>query len=323
MATKAQKVRLGLFFLVSGGVLLFFLLFTAGLSLLKQRVSYLIEFSDVSVGGLRPGAAVKYQGVQIGRVQDRSISADDISTVVVEISVEPKMASAIREDTEAVLAGQGITGIKHIELIAGSPGAAVLPPGSTIRVGETFLSDIDRRAEVLTRKIERVLDNVTYLTRRETADHLNRTLASGGSLMENADRILQENREPINDTFENMANATESLALASSTFRATMDSLHSMMTGGEAHSALVDLRAASRSIREQLEGPLPNLIANLDTMSQNVDRTVTHIDLTVVSSRNNLLSAMQELSEALQNVKDASELIREDPSILIRGRGGE
>ena len=229
MATKAQKIRLGLFFLIAGGVLVFSLLFTAGLSLMKKRVDYLIEFSDLSVGGLRPGAAVKYQGLQIGRVQEHSIAPDDISTVIVEISVEPKMASAIREDTEAVLAGQGITGIKHIELVAGSSNAAILPPGSTIRVGDTFLSDIDRRAEVLTRKIERVLDNLNYMTRRETADHLNRTLASGSSLLQSA-------------------------------------------------------------------------------------------DLPVLSSRNNLLIAMQELSEALQNVKEASELIREDPSVLIKGR---
>ena len=321
MATKAQKVRLGLFFLVAGGVLMFFLLFTAGLSLLKQRVTFLIEFSDVSVGGLRPGATVKYQGIQIGRVQDFSISTDDISTVIVEISVDPKMAPAIREDTEAVLAGQGITGIKHIELVAGSREAPVLPPGSTIKVGDTFLSDLDRRAEVLTQKIERVLDNITYMTRQQTADHLNLTLDSGGSLMSNADRMLAENREPINRTFKNLAQATESLAAAIATFRATMDSLHSMMTGDEAHNVLENLRVATRSIRQQLEGPIPNLIASLDTMSQNVDRTVTHIDLTVVSSRNDLLTAMQELSEALQNVREASELIREDPSVLLRGRG--
>jgi phospholipid/cholesterol/gamma-HCH transport system substrate-binding protein len=320
MATKAQKVRLGLFFLVAGGVLTCFLLFTAGLSLLKKRVNYLIEFSDVSIGGLRPGAAVKYQGVQIGRVQDFSISTEDISAVIVEISVEPKMAPAIREDTEAVLAGQGITGIKHIELVAGSRQAPVLAPGSTIKVGDTFLSDLDHRAEVLTRKIERVLDNVTYMTRKETADHLNLTLDAGGRLMENADRILAENRAPISRTFENLAQATESLASATATFRATMDSLHSMLTGEDAHTALEDLRIATRAVRQQLEGPLPNLIANIDTMAQNINRTVTHIDLTVMSSRNNLLSAMQELSEALQNVKEASELIREDPSVLLKGR---
>ena len=320
MATKAQKIRLGLFFLTAGGVLMFSLLFTAGLSLMKKRVDYLIEFSDLSVGGLRPGAAVKYQGLQIGRVQEHSIAPDDISTVIVEISVEPKMASAIREDTEAVLAGQGITGIKHIELVAGSSNAAILPPGSTIRVGDTFLSDIDRRAEVLTRKIERVLDNLNYMTRRETADHLNRTLASGSSLLQSADLLLRENRTPINDTFRNLAAATRSLATASSTFSATMDSLHLMMTGDDAHDTITNLRVAVAALRQQLEGPVPTLIARLDTLSRNFDRTVTHIDLTVLSSRNNLLIAMQELSEALQNVKEASELIREAPSVLIKGR---
>ena len=323
MATKAQKVRLGLFFLLSGVVLVVFLIFTAGLNLLKKREAYLVEFNDISVGGLRPGAAVKYQGLQIGRVDDRWVSPDDIRTVVVGISIEPRMAAAIREDTQARLYSQGLTGLKHIELVAGSQSSPVLPPGSVIAVGGTFLSDLDKRAELLTNKIEAVLDNVRELTKRENSDNLGRTLSSSGNLMDNADRIISENRVPINETFENLARTTHSLALATESLQATMDSLHQMLTGAETLNTVSDLQAATRSIREQLDGPVPQLIANMNRMTENLDRTFTHIDLTVLSSRDNILSAMLQLEETLQNVKEASELIREDPSVLIRGRGGD
>ena len=53
MATKAQKIRLALFFVVSGSVLAFFLVYTAGSHLLKKREFYFVEF-DSSVGGLHP-----------------------------------------------------------------------------------------------------------------------------------------------------------------------------------------------------------------------------------------------------------------------------
>jgi phospholipid/cholesterol/gamma-HCH transport system substrate-binding protein len=323
MATKLQKVRLALFFIVSGGVLAGFLLFTAGLHLLKKREYYFIEFNDMSVGGLNPGAAVKYQGVQIGRVEDRSISPEDFTIVVVEISVRPDMANAIRTDTQARLSSQGITGIKQIELIAGSREAELLPPGSKIQVGETFLSDLDQRAQVLTNKIEQVLNNVILLTSKENSIQFGKTLHSGGSLMENADQLFKENREPIHQTLENLALVTRNLERATSSLQATMDSLHQMLTGDEAHSTLGNLHLATRHVRQQLEGPLPELIANMNRMTQNIDKTFTHIDLTVLSSRNNILDAMQELNETMQNVREATELIREDPSVLIRGRGGE
>ncbi len=323
MATKAQKVRLALFFIVSGSVLAGFLLFTAGLQLLKKREYYLIEFNDISVGGLRSGAAVKYQGLQIGRVEGSTISPEDFTIVVVEISVRPDMVNAIRTDTQARLYTQGITGIKHIELIAGSRTAKALPPGSKIPVGETFLADIDRRAEVLTNKIEQVLNHVIHLTSEENSIQFGKTLHAGGSLMENADQLLGENRANFNQIMNDLARTTRNLERATSSLQTTMDSLQQMLTGDEAQSTLRELHMATRKVHRQLDGPLPELIASMNQMSQNIDKTFTHIDLTVLSSRKNILDAMQELNETLQNVRQATELIREDPSILIRGRSGE
>ncbi len=323
MATRAQKVRLALFFLISGIVLTFFLLFTVGLHLLKKREYYLIEFSGISLGGLSDGAQVKYQGFKAGRVESISISPEDNTILVVEISVQPDMVGAIKTDTQARLHSQGLIGIKHIELMAGTREADVLPPGSTIPVGETFFSDFDQRAEILTDKIDRVLDNAILLTSKENSVQFNKMLHASGNLMENADHLLRENRAPIHQTFENMAQTTRSLAHAAATLQATMDSLHQMLTGTEAHNAIADLQAATHHMRRQIEGPLPELIARMDKATANIDRTFTHIDRTVVSSRQNILDALQELEETLQNVREATELIREDPSILIRGREKE
>jgi hypothetical protein len=40
-------------------------------------------------------------------------------------------------------------------------------------------------------------------------------------------------------------------------------------------------------------------------------------------SRRNILAAMRDLSETLQNVRQATELIRENPAVLWRGRAQE
>ena len=70
MATKAQKVRLSIFLILSSTVLLVFFLVLVGKRILKRMDPYYIVYEGISVTGLEPGAAVKYHGVQVGRVAD-------------------------------------------------------------------------------------------------------------------------------------------------------------------------------------------------------------------------------------------------------------
>ena len=324
MATRAQKIRLALFFVVASSVLAAFLIVVAGSHLFKHRDQYFIEFTGTSVHGLTPGAQVKYQGISVGQVRDMYISPRDVNTVVVSIALDPrKISTAIRTDTRASLFHMGITGLKYIELVAGTQGAQLLPPGSTIRTAEGFLGNIEQRAEVLTGKVESALDNIALLTRRENSARLSQMLSATGSLAESAGQLLEENRAPLRQTLQNLASMTGSLARASATLHATMDSLHQILTDGEVRRTVANLEVVAHHTRAQVEKPLPDLVANLNAMAANIDKTFTHIDLTVVQSRKNLLDALQELEETLQNVREATELVREDPSVLIRGRSGD
>lgn len=324
MATRAQKIRLALFLLISTGVLLAFLFLLAGARLLAERDMYLIEFSDTSVGGLNIGSQVKYMGLRVGSVEEVRISRADITTVVVEISVDPALLpNAIRADTRASMANQGITGLKYIELVAGSQESPVLPPGSKIQPSESFLSTIDERAEVLTTKVEQVLNNLILLTSERNTAHITGAIQGASILMQNASAIAQENRAPLQAIFANLEQATGSLASAAASLQASSEALHRILAGKEVQNTLANLQATSYQLREQMEQPVPAFIANLNQMTTNIDRTFTHIDQTVVQSRDNILRSMQDLQETLQNVRQATDLIREDPSVLIRGRGQE
>ena len=233
------------------------------------------------------------------------------------------MEGVIRTDTKATLRGQGITGLKYIELVSGSPTSPVLEPESTIAASSTFLSNIDERAEVLTAKIELLIENVTRLTSAENSVQLNKLLTTGARFMEDASGVLDDNRQPIGQSFQNLESLTHSLAVTASTLQATMDSLHKMTTSGEMSSTLSDLQVATRAVREQLEGPLPKMLANVSRMAGTIDTTFTHVDRTVVEGRRSILAAMQNLEETLQNINTATEMIREDPSVLFRGRAEE
>ncbi|MEE2657210.1 MAG: MlaD family protein [Candidatus Latescibacterota bacterium] len=323
MATRAQKARLALFLLVSTGILAAFLLVVVGSHLLNPRLTYYIEFEE-SVGGLTAGDPVKYQGITVGRVQGLSVSEHNLGIVRVEISLEAKkVPNVIREDTEARLYSQGVTGLKYIELIAGSQDAPVLELGETLPARATFLAGLEERADILTRKIEVLIENLSELTDDQNRRQLELMLSSGGNLLSSANDLLTHNRLSLDHTIQNLATITGNLVSITATVAATTDSLRHLIADDQTRGALADLRVATRAMREQMEGPIPDLLANLTRMTGNIDTTVTHIDRTVLQSRKNILDAMENLEETLLNVRQATELIREDPSILLRGRAEE
>lgn len=322
MATRAQKVRLALFFIVANSVLALFLLTVVGTHLLRKRDFYTIEFSGTSVSGLNKGAAVKYLGFNVGRIEDIFISPDDVSTVVVEISVEQRNAeNAIRTDTEARMASLGITGLKYIELFGGSNAAAFLPPSSRIKASDTFLTNLEERAEVLSAKIETAVDNLNLLLGPENQRTFTRLLSNSGDLMATTNHLVQDNRAALDSTMIQVAITSNNLASATHTMATTMDSIHSLLTGAKLHRSIDDLQVTIAGLRHQMDGPVPLLIARMDTMVGNVDRTFIGIDQTVGASRQNLLRSMQDLEETLQNIRETTELIRENPAVLIRGGG--
>ena len=320
MATRAQKIRLALFFIASSAVLALFFIVVAGSHLLRERDSYRIEFTDVAVSGLNKGAAVKYLGFNVGRIENIAIAPDDLAKVVVEISIERRKAeNAIRTDTEARMASLGITGLKYIELFGGSDSAAILPPGSSIAASETFFSNLQERAEVLSSKIEQSIDRLNTLLSGENQRVFTDMLRNAGDLMSTANELVQDNRESVDETAVNIAATTRSLADASATMAVTADSLHALLVGAKLQQTVSDVQITVQRLREQMDGPFPLLVARMDTMVHNIDRTFVGIDQTVGASRQNLLRAMQDLEETLQNVRETTELIRDNPSVLIRG----
>ena len=320
MATRAQQIRLGIFFLVSLAVLALFFSVVAGSHLLSQRDTYYIEFTDMPISGLNKGASVKYLGLSIGRIEDISIAPDDLATVVVEISIDRERAeNAIRTDTQARMASLGITGLKYIELFGGSDDAQVLSPGATIAASETFFSTLQERAEVLSSKIEQSVDKLNALLSSENQRVFTETLNNAGSLLTTANALVQDNRSAFDETAANMVATSRSLVQASATLAATTDSLHALLGSAKLQQTVDDMQVTMHQLRQQMDGPLPLLVAKIDTVVSNIDRTFVGIDQTVGASRQNLLRAMQDLEETLQNIRETTEIIRENPAVLIRG----
>src|SRR5665647_3871538 len=136
MTTKAQKIRVGAFVVVTAVLLSVVLVVFGGLRFWEKHTSYNIVFGG-SVMGLEVGATVHLNGMRVGRVDEVGTAPNDLQKVLVKISV--KNGTPVHADTKAFLQFAGITGLKVIDLRDGTLTSPKLPGGSIISEGEGVL----------------------------------------------------------------------------------------------------------------------------------------------------------------------------------------
>jgi phospholipid/cholesterol/gamma-HCH transport system substrate-binding protein len=179
MRDKRQlELKVGLF-LNLGLALVAIAIFVLGAtqSFIAQKDAYLLFLHNAA--GLQVGAKVLVAGIQAGSVESLDLSRSD-GLVRVKIEVQRKYADAIRTDTTAELATEGLLGDKVIYINAGNPKNPVLPPGSRIRRGEAAdLSKVVSKSDVLLSNLTRISKDLDSLVKSFVRGNREEVLASG------------------------------------------------------------------------------------------------------------------------------------------------
>lgn len=314
MVSRSQKIRLGIFLTIALAILIVTIGIITGTRLLKKRDTYFIRFKGISLTGLEIGSPVKYRGLRIGRIEDMYIDQADITSIIVAITVDPKIP--IKEDNEAIITYLSIAaGLKMIELQGGTNESKRLQPNSFIKAGQSLVDSITGKAEVITEKLEYILNNFAEMTRSDRQEKLFRLIDNSSKTIESFQTLLDTNRSSIFRTFQNLEKFSSHL----DTFMVT------------SNLAIQDIRAITRSpqllttvdnvekITTELEqADLSDLISKLANAVEQTNRTFTHLDLTILKSRHDILSSAEILRESLEYFNEFTRLISENPSLLLR-----
>lgn len=118
MDAKINYAAVGVFVLALGAVFVASILWLAVGAGNKKDYDLYGAIIRESVAGLNIDAPVKYLGVNVGKVQ--KIQLDPANPQEVHLLFAIEKGTPIREDTEAVLKTQGLTGIAYVELSGSS-----------------------------------------------------------------------------------------------------------------------------------------------------------------------------------------------------------
>lgn len=323
--TRAQKFRLGVFVLVSTGVLVATLLMMIGTSFLERRDEYFVRFQG-SVGGLEPGSQVRLNGIRVGRVDGVAIDADDPALVRVTLSLDAD--TPITEDTVATLNMQGITGLKYIELHGATRDSKRLEPGSEIKSGGSDIDLLTEKAVDIALKIDTLLNNLVAATSGENVELLTSILAEVNTTMAETRKLIEDNRPVITRIIANVGQTTDELpaltAELSTTLtevRATVTQLRDLIDPAQIKRVLT---LAANLLQELVKraGPdeLGKVLADADALVLNTDKLVYDANVTLVRLRDDLRRTLEELAQSTENFAEFTQILVEDPAALISGR---
>ena len=118
METKVNYMLVGGFVLVLGAALIAGLLWLASGGGFQKKYDLYLALVEESVAGLNLNAPVKYRGVDVGKVRDIRLDPHKPEQVRLLFAIE--RGTPIKQDTQAMLKTQGLTGIAYVELDGGS-----------------------------------------------------------------------------------------------------------------------------------------------------------------------------------------------------------
>ena len=261
METRANYVLIGAFTLAAVVGAFLFIMWIAGYGAPGGHRDYQVVFKG-SVSGLSNGANVLFNGLKVGEVTHLTFSRSDPHQVVADIDVNSD--APIDRNTKARLETQGLTGAAAVALLGGAN------PGPEL-VGENGQPPVIYAEQSM--QLQDILDNVAALSVRAT------------SVLDDADKMLADNSEPIHSAISNVDQFSKALADNAS-----------------------EVDAALKSVGE-LGKQIGPLAARLQTLSDDADRLVQSIDTDKVRA---IVDNIQSLSEKGNSVVDRADKLLAD-----------
>ena len=191
MERNASYFLVGLFVSISILAILGFAIWLAGYHGSRNYERYTIYFTD-PVSGLDEEAAVKYKGIQVGKILAMRLSASRSELIKVDIEVDK--GTPIRAGTTAKIEVQGVTGPNYIELDTSTTDTGPAPrmpdekypilKGSGSQLSK-FIADVPN----VTKQFLTTLSAINEVS-RETAKMMESVGAFAGKLNDDPSQIL-------------------------------------------------------------------------------------------------------------------------------------
>lgn len=300
METRAHHVLIGAFVLLTllGGLL--FALWVAKVNLDAEFDEYDVVFRE-TVTGLTKGAAVNFNGIQVGEVRRLSLDSADAARVLARVRVNAN--TPVKSDTTAKLTYTGLTGVAIIELVAGKPDASpiMIAEGAEVALivaePSTFQKFMTDGGDILVR-LNEALGRVTDVLSDENTRKLAETLAHVESIAAQID----SDKASLGEALRRADRAFNDLSAASTAFQTLADQGGATLARAD-RMLDQDLGPAAADVRKTLES-LRTISTRVDTLLARNSAQLDQLAQQGVPEFNAALGELRALSASLKQVAE-------------------
>lgn len=299
MESRVNYTAIGVFILLFSVALVAFAFWLGKYNQDERQYRRYKVYMTESVSGLAPEAAVKFQGVDVGKVE--SIQINPHNSEEVELTLKIKKETPIKTDSNAILKFYGITGLAFIEIAGGSRHAPLLSNGKdtvlTIPSSPSLIRRLDESLGNVASKLSTTLDRTNQLLSEKNIDNVAQTLKHLRSLTAQIDGYQLQIKTLLAQSIILENNASKSLAavgdaaksvkttsgnfntLVQTKMTTTLESLDA--TSKESHKLIQKLEASldqgdydMRAIAAPSSGELTTLLEQTRTLTNEMEITI-------------------------------------------------
>ncbi len=301
MSGRSSKFLIGLFVITGLLIGAVIIIWVSAADLFMKGSTY-VSYFDESVQGLQTDSAVKYRGVEIGKVDSIKVAPD---YRLIEVVMKINLSGDLQKHTYAQLKTAGITGIVFIELDRIMPGEVLDPP--TLKFDAPYPVIPSRRSEIsrFLADTDKIMQNIKGIDFQGIANQLKSTTKSIETFLagDRTNRIMS-NLESMSINLDKSVTKINK-TIAEGKFDDVLK---------ETAETLANARQLINRARQEVEAlNLAQQTAKTGVILDNLDKRTNSITLNLQDTAENLRTT----SEYLQKLADS---LNSNPSELIFSR---
>lgn len=303
MEREANYLAVGSFVLLVLVVGTLFVFWYSGANERHRHFKRYEVYFDGSVSGLTEGGAVRYMGVDVGRVERMRVDPRSANRVLVLADIDA--TTPISNRTVAQLSLQGITGVMYIDL------RPLTPQDS----GRRLLANVPSERYPVIPSVHSDVD-LFLASLPDLADRLNNLIERGSSVLSQANvDAVRRMVAHLDQATSGLPQSARSLQQLLDSARSTVDEMHRLVDNlrGTSQTAGADLIAAVQKLRATSD-KLASTSARLDAF---VARNGDQVSGLVTDAVPQLEALLRDSRSAIAQINELARTLRDNPSRLL------
>ena len=302
-ARPAEKIKIGMF-TIAGLLLLCIGLFMIGSGQSFFGKTFKLYGDFHNIGGLVKGNVVRFNGMNVGTIQD--ISMVDDSTIRVHMNIRAKYQQYIKSDAVAGIGGDGLMGDKLVIITPGKGmGAAVVKSGSVLHTTNPL--DFDKSLA----KIDHIASNLEVMS--ASLAGITTQVSSGKGTI---GRLLYDDKlgKGLENTIDGFEGTMNQAKLAIGAVNRTVNSIDGTIKS--AGTAVESIGDAVKEAKHTLAAA-HNTVATLDGTLKTAGSAMVAVKDAVGNTATSVQGALKSAQDGAVGFKDNMDAIKH--SFLLKG----